>query len=179
MNWNAVGAIGEIIGALAVFLTLGYLAVQIRQNTKAVRASALDSSVNAVNDVRIAMFESSEVAPSGRVQQLQSFRIAMFESSEVAALYRRGLENPEELDDDERTRFRLLLHTIIWTVWNIYAQTEYGGLSSSTWAAQLPLLDRIMNSRGGIWFWGKYQMEFEEAFRIEVDKVMKLDGSSI
>jgi hypothetical protein len=157
MNWNAVGAIGEIIGALAVFLTLGYLAVQIRQNTKAVRASALDSSVNAVNDVRIAMFESSE----------------------VAALYRRGLENPEELDDDERTRFRLLLHTIIWTVWNIYAQTEYGGLSSSTWAAQLPLLDRIMNSRGGIWFWGKYQMEFEEAFRIEVDKVMKLDGSSI
>ena len=157
MNWNAVGAIGEIIGALAVFLTLGYLAVQIRQNTKAVRASALDSSVNAVNEVRIAMFESSE----------------------VAALYRRGLENPEELDDDERTRFRLLLHTIIWTVWNIYAQTEYGGLSSSTWAAQLPLLDRIMNSRGGIWFWGKYQMEFEEAFRIEVDKVMKLDGSSI
>jgi len=127
MNWNAVGAIGEIIGALAVFLTLGYLAVQIRQNTKAVRASALDSSVNAVNEVRIAMFESSE----------------------VAALYRRGLENPEELDDDERTRFRLLLHTIIWTVWNIYAQTEYGGLSSSTWAAQLPLLDRIMNSRGG------------------------------
>ena len=125
-RWNAVGAIGEIIGALAVFLTLGYLAVQIRQNTKAVRASALDSSVNAVNDVRIAMFESSE----------------------VAALYRRGLENPEELDDDERTRFRLLVHTIIWSVWNIYAQTEYGGLSSSTWAAQLPLLDRIMNSRG-------------------------------
>ena len=33
MNWDAVGAIGEILGALAVFLTLLYLAAQIRQNS--------------------------------------------------------------------------------------------------------------------------------------------------
>jgi hypothetical protein len=156
MDWNALGAIGEIVGALAVFLTLGYLAVQIRQNTKAVRASALDSSINAVNDVRVAILGSSE----------------------VTAFYRKGLVNPEELGDDERERFRLLMHTIIWSVWNIYAQTEYGGLSSGTWAAQLPFLDRVMNTRGGIWFWGKYQMEFEEAFRNEVDMVMKVNGSS-
>ncbi len=30
MNWEAIGAIGEILGALAVVLTLGYLAVQVR-----------------------------------------------------------------------------------------------------------------------------------------------------
>jgi hypothetical protein len=156
MDWNALGAIGEIVGALAVFLTLGYLAVQIRQNTKAVRASALDSSVNAVNNVRVAIFQSSE----------------------VTALYQEGLVNPEELGDGERERFRLLMHTIIWSVWNIYAQTEYGGLSSSTWAAQLPFLNRVMNTRGGIWFWDKYQMEFEESFRKEVGRVMKVDGSS-
>lgn len=156
MNWDALGAIGEIIGALAVFLTLGYLAVQIRQNTKAVTASALDSSVNAVNAVRVAMFESAE----------------------VAAIYRKGLENPDELDDDEKVRFRLLVHTVLWAVWNIYAQTEYGGLSKSIWAAQVPLLDRVINSRGGIWFWDEYRMEFDEKFRDEVDKVMELKGSS-
>ena len=33
MNWDAIGAIGEILGALVVVITLGYLAVQIRQNT--------------------------------------------------------------------------------------------------------------------------------------------------
>ena len=91
MNWDALGAIGEVIGPLALFLTLGYLAVQIRQNTKAARASALDSSVNAVNAVRVAMFENVE----------------------VTALYRKGLENPDELDDNEKTRFRLLVHTIL------------------------------------------------------------------
>jgi hypothetical protein len=35
MNWEAIGAIGEVLGALAVIVTLVYLAVQIRQNTAA------------------------------------------------------------------------------------------------------------------------------------------------
>ena len=40
MNWDAVGAIGEILGAVAVLITLFYLATQIRQNTETVRTSA-------------------------------------------------------------------------------------------------------------------------------------------
>ena len=38
MNWDAIGAIGEIIGAIAVVATLGYLATQIRQSRKATLA---------------------------------------------------------------------------------------------------------------------------------------------
>ena len=34
MNWEAFGAIGEVVGAIGVILTLGFLALQIRQNTK-------------------------------------------------------------------------------------------------------------------------------------------------
>ena len=30
MNWGAIGAVGEILGAIAVVLTLVYLAVQVR-----------------------------------------------------------------------------------------------------------------------------------------------------
>ena len=40
MNWDAIGAIGEILGAIGVIVTLGYLAVQIRQNTRSSRVSA-------------------------------------------------------------------------------------------------------------------------------------------
>ena len=35
MNWEAIGAIGEIIGAAGVIITLLYLASQLRQNTRA------------------------------------------------------------------------------------------------------------------------------------------------
>ena len=34
MNWEALGAIGEIVGAIGVIATLAYLAIQIRQNTR-------------------------------------------------------------------------------------------------------------------------------------------------
>jgi hypothetical protein len=40
MNWDAIGAIGEIIGAIAVVSTLFYLAVQIRQSAKVAREQA-------------------------------------------------------------------------------------------------------------------------------------------
>ena len=36
MNWDAFGAIGENVGALAVVLTLVYLSIQVRENTRAV-----------------------------------------------------------------------------------------------------------------------------------------------
>ena len=38
MNWEAIGAIGEILGAIAVVATLSYLATQTRQSRKATLA---------------------------------------------------------------------------------------------------------------------------------------------
>ena len=39
MNWDAIAAIGEVVGAIAVVATLFYLALQIRQNTRMSRAA--------------------------------------------------------------------------------------------------------------------------------------------
>ena len=39
MNWEAISAIGEILGAAGVIITLAYLAAQIRQNTKVSRGA--------------------------------------------------------------------------------------------------------------------------------------------
>ena len=41
MDWNAIAAVGEILGAGAVVVTLLYLSKQIRQNARAVQVSAL------------------------------------------------------------------------------------------------------------------------------------------
>lgn len=35
MNWEAISAIGQTIGALAILITLNYLAIQLKQNTAA------------------------------------------------------------------------------------------------------------------------------------------------
>lgn len=39
MNWDALGAVAELLAAIGVIISLLYLAVQIRQNTQSVRAN--------------------------------------------------------------------------------------------------------------------------------------------
>ena len=46
INWDALGAIGEVAGAIGVVATLVYLAVQIRQNTQVTRASTAQQMTN-------------------------------------------------------------------------------------------------------------------------------------
>jgi hypothetical protein len=41
MNWEALGASAELLGAIGVIVTLLYLAAQIRQSLKDTRAEAL------------------------------------------------------------------------------------------------------------------------------------------
>ena len=52
MNWEAIGAVGEIVGAMAVIATLIYLSVQLRQNTRTIKLS----STQAVTEELQAMF---------------------------------------------------------------------------------------------------------------------------
>ena len=43
MNWEAIGAIGELMGATAVVVTLLYLVKQIKQNTESTDAVGLQT----------------------------------------------------------------------------------------------------------------------------------------
>ena len=51
MNWDAIGAIGEILGALAVFVTLVYLASQIKQSNDVSRFNASKDIMNQFNEI--------------------------------------------------------------------------------------------------------------------------------
>jgi len=53
MNWEAIGAIGEIVGALAVVASLAYLVIQIRQNTAAVATATYESMMTGFNDINV------------------------------------------------------------------------------------------------------------------------------
>lgn len=61
MNWDAIGAVGEIIGAIAVVATLIYLSTQIRQNNKLLSSDSRQTLVS--NDLTslISNVENSDV----------------------------------------------------------------------------------------------------------------------
>lgn len=150
MNWEAIGAIGEIIGALAVFSTLAYLAIQIRQNTVATRISALDSTVGAV----------------------ASIREQIIANEDVAQIFINGSKDPSSLSEVQITRYRVLMTNIVWSAWNFYSQYTNGGLSREFWEVQKTSLKRIVGTPGGLWYWDQFRNEFEDAFAQEVDKII-------
>jgi hypothetical protein len=49
MNWEAIGAVGEVIGAVAVLVTLLYLSTQIRQANEISRYNGAKEVINQFN----------------------------------------------------------------------------------------------------------------------------------
>ena len=62
MNWDAIGAIGETLGAIAVVVTLIYLAAQIRQNSRFVKAATYHSTMRARNEFNFAVATTPELS---------------------------------------------------------------------------------------------------------------------
>ncbi len=48
MNWEAISAVGQLVGSLGVLVTLIYLAIQMKQNTAAVAKSTYESTMTGV-----------------------------------------------------------------------------------------------------------------------------------
>ena len=61
MNWDAVGAVGEVLGAAAVVATLVYLARQIRQSNVAAQTSAIQGFFDANDSIARGLGELGEV----------------------------------------------------------------------------------------------------------------------
>ncbi len=87
MDWEAAGAIGELISAAAVVATLIYFGLQLRQATTNVKAS------------------SHQSASQGRT----ALRMALCSDPRLANLVRRGLDDPSALNEDESMQFNAFL----------------------------------------------------------------------
>ena len=62
MNWEAAGAIGEIIGAIAVVATLTYLAVQIRTSRIGAASAATYSAMEGFSRWRSNIMQNPKIA---------------------------------------------------------------------------------------------------------------------
>lgn len=57
MNWDAIGAIGEIVGAIAVVATLIYFAIQMRQYTTGLRSATFNATMQEFNQINVAQLD--------------------------------------------------------------------------------------------------------------------------
>ena len=110
MNWEAIGAVGEVLGGLGVIATLGYLAVQIRQNTRALHSSSYAQSA----------------------EQLWLVNLAIAQDRDIARMMAEiGTEKPLSLEDT--IRLNGALNLLFFGCENLFRQYERGLLDSDTW----------------------------------------------
>jgi hypothetical protein len=144
MSLEDLGNIGEFVAAVAVVVSLIYLALQIRQNTSSVRASTFHQSASSAAD----------------------FTRAIGEQKEVARILRTGLRGIEQLeDDDDRVRFVMLLHTLFRQYEDFFFQRQAGTLGSESWDAWRYSLRANLSNPGFTPFWELRRLYFTESFR--------------
>ena len=62
MSWEAIGAMGSLLGAMSVLLTLVYLAKQIKENSKLLTTSVYQTAVDGYNEMASMFLENPELA---------------------------------------------------------------------------------------------------------------------
>jgi hypothetical protein len=155
MNWEAIGAIGEIVGATAVVGTLIYLAVQLRHNTKQMEYSARTTEV------------ASYLEITGRLVQN---RQVMFSSAELPTLIEK-LRQGEQLDDVETRRYGAYVLSMLANADAAYFQYSKGILSLDRLDSLCQgLLRHLKTHPFGVVQWKIYREEFVSEFRDYLDK---------
>ncbi len=61
MNWEAIGAIAEAVGAAGVIASLVYLGSQIRSSTRAAKVTAYQQTITAGRDINLAVLANSDL----------------------------------------------------------------------------------------------------------------------
>ena len=98
MTLQDLGSLGELIGGIAVVVSLIYLGVQIRHNTR-----GLDQNAELM---RLSFEESIR-------REAIEFRSTISADSELASIWTRGLASMSSLESAERARFELLMSNVV------------------------------------------------------------------
>jgi hypothetical protein len=147
MNWDAIGAIAEVTGAIAVVLTLAYLAVQIRQSSKLVEQNNRLLDVSIANSLRDAQNEVSRII-AGNPSAAQAFW--------------KGLSDRAALTEAERQQFDSLLFLTFSAAQQGLATGSEETRMTLGWSLQHP---------GCVHWWEEYKDMFKESMKETVEEL--------
>ena len=99
MNWDAIGAVGETIGALAVLVTLVYLALQLRVQNQVAKAQMHQQRADSVVPLASMLTQSEESTNlcfgvvSGDINVAELSKVELFQAKLLFSPLRANLEN--------------------------------------------------------------------------------------
>jgi hypothetical protein len=149
MDWNAIGAVAELVGALGVVISLAYLAVQIRQNThhidfntRAIRASTFQNFSNTFGE----------------------FEDLLLEHKQLGHIWVTGLLEGEPADPGDRVLFNNLAHKFFRIYEVLFLQYEAGLVEESLFDSAHRFPDELIARPGLRAYWERNRRRYADSF---------------
>lgn len=111
MNWEAITAVGQATGAVAVVISLIYLAGQVRHARRSVDAASADAAIASCRD----------------------FIRMLIDDPEAGRIFASGQTNPATLSETERYRFMLMVNFYLMMTENIHYHWRTGTMDPELW----------------------------------------------
>lgn len=150
MNWDAIGAVGEILGAGAVMISLFYLATQIRAQNREARAAAM-------HEISTAFRES----------------YTQFNDGDIADIFVRGNQEFDSLTDTEKVRLFATVTPLLRVLEEAFVQHNQGRFDEELWSAMIKQYSFFMSAPTLEEVWRQRKGHFNDDFRGFVDGLDK------
>jgi hypothetical protein len=142
--------LAELVGVTLVIVSIFYLTVQVRQNTKAMR-------IQTVHDL------------SAMYIEVQS---SIAQNKEMMALMQRGQFDHEVLDQQEKARFGLQVAALLRMFGDLHYQHLQGTLDQSQWLGFKCLVEDAFSYPGFQAVWNIRRHHHSEEFQLFVDNAI-------
>ncbi len=151
MNWEALGAIGGIVGAAGVIVTLGYLAVQIRQNTTVVRTSNFQELMRDYSNL------GNTIA----------------DSAEASEIFRKGLVSYEALPEVDKHRFQWMIGEPFRGAQTCFQLERRGLIDQELYTDYMASFANLLRAPGVREYWASGRFWWHENFQEFVDRKLR------
>ena len=154
MNWTAIGATGELLGAIGVIASLLYLARQMRGAVADQRRAAAQAVFTKMNTV----YESVSANP------------------QLADVYLRGTANLSALSPAEAMQFSALLLAFVRSYEELLHYKRTGAIGDWVWESVELVVLPSLATPGGLEWWAKRRSWFTSAFQAHVASVLPTEA---
>jgi hypothetical protein len=147
LNWDALGAIAELLGAVAVIVSILYLAAQVKQSAADVRSNIIHSLHS--NEVELQAKPATDLILARAVEK--AFTGA-------------------KLDDDERAQFSMWFYSNMINFEQVYIEYKRLGVESDLFEAQCVRISGGLEPAISKAVWNRLRNRFSEEFQNYVQK---------
>jgi hypothetical protein len=149
MDWITIGAITQVIGSLAVIISLIYLAKEVKNGMKSLKTTIRDSSFH----------------------NLMEWNYYMISEPDLAWIFQQGCKNIDSLNEKERIRFVHISFSLFKLYENLYLHYLDKSINLETWEFNNIALKAYAIQPGLNFYWEQRKFLFHPSFQKFVDSI--------